>query len=108
MKKIKVSGTLNVNEGHALNLTCSLDSFPLSVLTWTKLHETTSTLFKIDSNNFNETWNKSGNFQLEQRYGMASLSLLNVSVEDSGQYVCTAQYLNDTLMEEVDIKVMCK
>lgn len=105
---MKVSGTLNINEGQTLNLTCSLDSFPPSVLTWTKLHETTNALFQIDSDNFNGTWNKSGNFQWEQRYGMASFTLSNVTAEDSGQYVCTAQYLSNTLMKEVDIKVMCK
>lgn len=108
MKKIKVHDTLNVNEGQTLNLTCSLDSFPLSVLTWTKVHETTNTLFKIDSGNFKGTWKKSANFQWEQGYGMASFSLLNVTAKDFGQYVCTAQYLNKTLMAEVDIKVMCK
>lgn len=105
---MKVSGTLNIKEGQTLNLTCSLDSFPPSVLTWTKFHETTNTLLQIDSNNVHGTWNKSANFQWEQRYGMASFSLSNVTTKDSGQYVCMAQYLNNTLMSEVDIKVMCK
>lgn len=108
MKEIEVSGTLNVTEGETLNLTCSLDSFPSSVLTWRKLPETRDRFFKNDSYIFSGAGNKSSNFQHEQRDGTASFSLSNVTTEDSGQYICTATYLNNTLTEEVDIKVMCK
>ncbi|XP_056901423.1 sialic acid-binding Ig-like lectin 5 [Takifugu flavidus] len=107
VKEIKVSGALIIREGETLNLTCSLDSFPPSVLTWTKSPETTETFLQINSNDFCGSNNNSRSFQLEQRDGMASFSLSNVKTKDSGQYICTAKHLNTTLMEKVDIKVIC-
>eukprot|EP00066_Takifugu_rubripes_P029822 XP_011619088.1 PREDICTED: sialic acid-binding Ig-like lectin 11 isoform X2 [Takifugu rubripes] len=106
VKEIEVSGALIIREGETLNLTCSLDSFPPSVLTWTKSPETTETFLQINSSDFYGSDNNSRSFQQEQRDGMASFSLSNVTAEDSGQYICTAKHLNMTLMERVDIKVI--
>lgn len=108
VKEIEVSGTLTIREGETLNLTCSLESFPSSVLTWTKLPERTDKFLQNDSNKLIGTGKDGGDLQQEQRSGMARFSVLNVTAEDSGQYICTAKYLNSTLMEKVDIKVICK
>lgn len=108
VKEIEVSGTLIIREGETLNLTCRLDSFPPSVLTWTKYSETTESFLQINSRDFYGSDNNSRSFQQEQRHGMASFFLSNVTVEDSGQYICTAKHLNTTLMEKIDIKVICK
>lgn len=103
-----MSGAFIIREGETLNLTCSLDSFPPSVLKWTKSPKTTENFWPVDSSDFHGSDNNSRSIQQEQRDGMASFSLSNVTAEDSGQYICTAKHLNSTLMEKVDIKVMCK
>ncbi|XP_042279553.1 uncharacterized protein LOC121905402 [Thunnus maccoyii] len=90
VRKLKIHGTKAVPEGDAVNLTCSIDSFPPSLITWTKLGS-------------NKTLHKGITTELQSNMGMASLVIPNMTAEHSGQYICTAKHLNNTLMERVDI-----
>lgn len=36
VNQLKISGNTTVKKGDTLNLTCSVDSFPASLITWTK------------------------------------------------------------------------
>lgn len=68
-----ISGSTSVEEGGALNLTCSVDSFPPSFVTWTK----------------------SGSVALFQNYeGSVTLFIRNATARHSGRYICTAQHLD--------------
>uniref|UniRef100_A0A3P9BNE1 B-cell receptor CD22 n=1 Tax=Maylandia zebra TaxID=106582 RepID=A0A3P9BNE1_9CICH len=69
MKKFQITGITTVKEGDNLNLTCSVESFPPSLILWSKLGSVT--------NLHNDT-------------GSAKLAIQNVTTEDSGQYICTA------------------
>ncbi|XP_029959521.1 sialic acid-binding Ig-like lectin 11 isoform X2 [Salarias fasciatus] len=80
----QMAGSTAVNDGDVLNLTCSADSFPPSLIIWTKL-------------GFNTT--------LQTDSGSASLVIPNVTAEDSGQYVCTAVYLDSAATEYADVTV---
>ncbi|XP_015228339.1 PREDICTED: basement membrane-specific heparan sulfate proteoglycan core protein-like [Cyprinodon variegatus] len=83
-KRPKITGESTVTEGHDLNLTCSVDSWPLSFITWTKHGLRTA---------------------LENGTGAARLIMSNVTVESSGLYICSAKHQNVTVTEEVYIKV---
>ncbi|XP_030606588.1 sialic acid-binding Ig-like lectin 10 [Archocentrus centrarchus] len=87
MKEVKITGVTRVREGEALNLTCSVESFPPSLIMWKKL---------------------SFNTNLHSDTGSASLLIHNVTAEHSGLYVCTAKYMNNTLKDEVNITVIYK
>lgn len=80
---LKINGEKTVKEGDTLNLTCSFDQFHQSLLVWTKLDSTSI---------INGT-------------RAASLIINNVTAEDSGQYMCTAQHQNTTLTEMVNVTV---
>lgn len=82
-------------EGDALNLTCSVESFHLALITWTKLgsNKNLQDEIKTDLQNDNEK---------------AHLIIPNVTAEHSGQYICTATHLNNSLTEDVNVTVMCK
>ncbi|XP_028280624.1 sialic acid-binding Ig-like lectin 10 isoform X2 [Parambassis ranga] len=84
IRKPQISGSTAVNEGDVLSLTCSAESFPPSVIMWTKL---------------------SSNTTLHNGIGSASLVIPNVTAEHSGQYICTANHLNTTLTERVTVTV---
>ncbi|XP_028428472.1 sialic acid-binding Ig-like lectin 14 [Perca flavescens] len=87
VKEVKITGDTSVKEGETLNLSCSVESFPPSLITWTKL-------------GFNRTLNNDT--------GTATLVIPNVTAEYFGQYICTAKHQNNTLMKEVNITVICK
>ncbi|XP_028281129.1 sialic acid-binding Ig-like lectin 11 [Parambassis ranga] len=82
IRKPQISGSTAVNEGDVLSLTCSAESFPPSVIMWTKL---------------------SSNTTLHNGTGSATLVIPNVTAEHSGQYICTANHLNTTLTERVTV-----
>lgn len=94
-KKPEISGKSVVKKGDALNLTCSVESFPPSVVTWTKhggsknLHNQTKT-------------------EVQNGAAKATLVIPNVTAEDTGRYICTAEHLNNTLMENANVTLMCK
>lgn len=81
--KPRITGKTTVTEGHALNLTCS---FLSSLITWTKLGS-------------NKTLNNTGT---------ATLVIPDVTTDHSGEYICTAKHLNNTLTERVTVTVACK
>lgn len=77
-----------MKEGDDLNLTCNVESFPQSVVVWTK---------------------HSGNgIYFQNNTASATFVILNVTAEDSGRYVCTATHLNETVSVYADVKVTCK
>lgn len=104
-----------MKEGETLNLTCSLESFPPSVVTLIKSSEN-NVLNGTETNGISSEWQSKTLSDLQKEAvkstregsGMATFLKSNVTVEDSGQYVCTAKYLNDTLMKTVDVNVICK
>ncbi|XP_028281135.1 sialic acid-binding Ig-like lectin 14 [Parambassis ranga] len=87
IRKPQITGCTSVNEGDVLSLTCSAESFPPSVIMWTKL---------------------SSNTILHNGTGSATLVIPNVTAEHSGQYICTANHLTTTLTERVTVTVTCK
>ncbi|XP_028281126.1 sialic acid-binding Ig-like lectin 14 [Parambassis ranga] len=87
IRKPQITGCTSVNEGDVLSLTCSAESFPPSVIMWTKL---------------------SSNTTLHNGTGSATLVIPNVTAEHSGQYICTANHLITTLTERVTVTVTCK
>uniref|UniRef100_A0A3B4UAP4 B-cell receptor CD22 n=1 Tax=Seriola dumerili TaxID=41447 RepID=A0A3B4UAP4_SERDU len=88
MREPGITGDTTVKKGSALNLTCSLESFPPSLITWTKLG--------LNTNLHNGT-------NLQSNTGSARLLIPNVTAEDSGQYVCTAKHLDTNVTIYADI-----
>ncbi|XP_032373283.1 uncharacterized protein LOC116690435 [Etheostoma spectabile] len=84
VKEVKITGNTSVKEGETLNLTCSVESFPPSLITWTKL---------------------GSNRILNNDTGTATLVIPDVTAEFSGQYICTAKHKDNRLMKEVNIRV---
>ncbi|KAI3361284.1 hypothetical protein L3Q82_013458, partial [Scortum barcoo] len=85
VKKLKISGSTTVREGDVLNLTCSAQSSLPAHITWTKL----STNKTLQDENKTES----------------HLLIPNVTTEHSGQYICTATYLNNSLTENINVTV---
>ncbi|XP_044215580.1 sialic acid-binding Ig-like lectin 10 [Thunnus albacares] len=92
MKKPRITGDAIVKEGDTLNLTCSVESFPPSLITWTKLDLNTNLQNGIDANLQNDT-------------GLSTLIITNVTAEHSGRYICTAKHVDSTLTVYVDVTV---
>ncbi|XP_067366107.1 uncharacterized protein [Channa argus] len=93
VKEVKITGKTNLKEGETLNLTCSVESFPPSFVMWTKLSE---------QNMQNRTEaNLQKDTEPQKQTGMAALSISNVTADHSGQYICTAKHLNNTLKKQV-------
>uniref|UniRef100_UPI003AAF2998 sialic acid-binding Ig-like lectin 16 n=1 Tax=Centroberyx gerrardi TaxID=166262 RepID=UPI003AAF2998 len=88
VKKPIITGNTTVKEGDALNLTCSAESYPLSIVTWTKL-----------GSNGTET-------KLQNGTEKAALVISNVTIEHFGQYICTAQHLSTTQTAYANITVI--
>ncbi|XP_030014676.1 sialic acid-binding Ig-like lectin 5 isoform X3 [Sphaeramia orbicularis] len=87
MKEPVITGDRRVKRGDALNLTCSFDSFPPSVIIWAKLGPSgTKTNLQIDT-------------------GSATLVIHDMTADDSGQYVCTRQYQGKTSTAYVNVTV---
>ncbi|XP_032413583.1 sialic acid-binding Ig-like lectin 5 [Xiphophorus hellerii] len=81
-RKPQISGRTNVKEGHDLNLTCSVDSFPPSEIKFSR---------KLN-----------GNVPQEVN---TSYYITNAIREDAGLYICTAKHLNSTLTEEINVTI---
>uniref|UniRef100_A0A3Q2VX57 Ig-like domain-containing protein n=1 Tax=Haplochromis burtoni TaxID=8153 RepID=A0A3Q2VX57_HAPBU len=85
VKEVNITGGTNVKEGETLNLTCSVESFPPSLIMWSKL---------------------GSDITLHNDTGSATLSIINATTGHSGQYVCTAKHMNNTLQENINITVI--
>ncbi|XP_067456277.1 sialic acid-binding Ig-like lectin 5 [Thunnus thynnus] len=92
MKKPGITGGAIVKEGETLNLTCSVESFPPSLITWTKLGLNTNLQNGIDANLQNDT-------------GLSTLIITNVTAEHSGRYICTVKHVDSTPTVCVDVTV---
>uniref|UniRef100_A0A3B3TYY0 Ig-like domain-containing protein n=1 Tax=Poecilia latipinna TaxID=48699 RepID=A0A3B3TYY0_9TELE len=77
---IKSMALSSVKEGHYLNLTCSVDSFPPSEIKFSR---------KLIGNVLQEV--------------NASYYITNATRGDAGLYICTAKHLNSTLTEEINV-----
>ncbi|XP_049439898.1 sialic acid-binding Ig-like lectin 10 isoform X3 [Epinephelus fuscoguttatus] len=92
MRKLVITGDTTVEKGDALNLTCSVESFPPSHVTWTVRGSNTNLQSGPDSD-------------LQKDTGSATLFIPDVTAEHSGQYICTAQHLDTTVTTYADITV---
>ncbi|XP_054902994.1 sialic acid-binding Ig-like lectin 5 isoform X1 [Poeciliopsis prolifica] len=81
----QINGKTTVKEGDDLNLICNVESFPQSVVVWTR--------------------HSGSGIYSQNNTGSATLVISNVTTEDSGQYVCTANHLNETVSVYADVKV---
>ncbi|XP_041648735.1 sialic acid-binding Ig-like lectin 5 [Cheilinus undulatus] len=84
VKKLEITGERDVSTGDTLNLACSVDSFPLSNVAWTKNGSTK---------------------HLANDTRSATLVISSVKPEQSGLYICTAKHLKKILKEEVKVTV---
>ncbi|KAK2844936.1 hypothetical protein Q5P01_011595 [Channa striata] len=82
LQKPVITGNTTVKKGDDLNLTCTVESFPPSVLTWTK---------------------HGSNKTIENR--TANLFITNVTPEDSGRYICSAEHQIRALTAQTDVTV---
>ncbi|XP_017164995.1 sialic acid-binding Ig-like lectin 14 [Poecilia reticulata] len=81
----QITGNTIVKEGDDLNLTCNVESFPQSIVVWTK--------------------HSGREIYLQNNTGSATLVISNVTAEDSGRYVCTATHLNETVSACADVQM---
>uniref|UniRef100_A0A3Q2GRP2 B-cell receptor CD22 n=1 Tax=Cyprinodon variegatus TaxID=28743 RepID=A0A3Q2GRP2_CYPVA len=102
-RKPQIFGKTTVKEGDDLNLACSVDSFPPSVIKWNKV----GTDCNLQNNILNKSYNSTETFLTESPHN-SSLLIIDVTSEDAGLYICTAIYQNDTLTEEVIVHVTCE
>ncbi|XP_025760162.1 sialic acid-binding Ig-like lectin 5, partial [Oreochromis niloticus] len=91
VKEVKITGLTSVREGNVLNLTCSVESFPPAHIVWRKVPSNTNL--------------QTGNTDLHNDTGSATLVSLNVTAENSGQYICMAKHLDKTLTSYVNVTV---
>ncbi|XP_049439905.1 sialic acid-binding Ig-like lectin 6 [Epinephelus fuscoguttatus] len=93
VKKSEITGKTSVNEGDVLNLTCSFENFPSSLVMWSKVPSKKNLNSVADTNLQNST-------------GSATLVIPNVTAEHTGQYICTATHLNKTLTMYANVTVI--
>ncbi|XP_073341627.1 sialic acid-binding Ig-like lectin 10 [Pagrus major] len=107
VKQIKITGNTSVTEGETLNLTCIVESFPPSLITWTKLSDKNvqnGTEINLQNKTLTDLRNNTETF-LQVDRGMSTFSIYNMTVENSGEYICTAKHLNNSLIKKVDVTV---
>ncbi|XP_031646617.1 sialic acid-binding Ig-like lectin 14 isoform X1 [Oncorhynchus kisutch] len=85
VKDPQITGNEMVKEDGTLDLTCSVDSYPPSDITWSK-NGTSAPLQNYTEN--------------------ATLTISNVTRQHAGEYVCTVQHLNRTMTASTVVTVM--
>uniref|UniRef100_A0A7N6BBW9 Ig-like domain-containing protein n=3 Tax=Anabas testudineus TaxID=64144 RepID=A0A7N6BBW9_ANATE len=108
IKEVKITGNTSVKEGETLNLTCTVDSFPPSLVTWTGRSipdVQNGTEMNLQNDTLTDLHNVTEPF-LQEENGKATFSLTNITTKDSGQYICTVKHLNNTLKKQVDVTVI--
>ncbi|KAM9310396.1 sialic acid-binding Ig-like lectin 14 [Pholidichthys leucotaenia] len=108
VKDVKISGDTSVKEGSILNLSCSVESFPPSFVTLAKLsdkNQQNGTETNLQNNSLSDLQNDTKTNPQEESE-KSSFIISSVTVEDSGEYVCTVKYLNTTLKEKVNVIVI--
>lgn len=92
MRSLVMSDDRTVEEGNSLNLTCWVESYPLSRIRWTKLGSSAELNYEVSTDQEN---NK-----------IAALLLIpDVTTEDSGRYICEAAFLETSVSVYTDIMV---
>lgn len=94
-------------EGETLSLTCSVESFPPSVITWTTLLDRNETNATESGMQNSSMWDDAS-LGPQEGSGTAIHTIANVSTEHSGQYVCRVKHMNTTLEKIIDVRVICK
>uniref|UniRef100_A0A3B4UDF4 Ig-like domain-containing protein n=1 Tax=Seriola dumerili TaxID=41447 RepID=A0A3B4UDF4_SERDU len=110
VKEIRVTGDTSVKEGETVNLTCSVDSFPPLLIVWTKLSDLNiqnGTETNLHNDTLTDLQNDTETY-LQQGSGVATLSISNVTEDESGLYICTAKHLNNSWKKNVNVTVICK
>uniref|UniRef100_A0A3B3TY62 Ig-like domain-containing protein n=1 Tax=Poecilia latipinna TaxID=48699 RepID=A0A3B3TY62_9TELE len=100
--KYEVVGKNPEREGDDLNLTCSVDSFPPTVIGWSK----STKQAEHQSHNLTKVH---GRHEIchQDTSTIFLFSITNVTAKDAGLYICTAKYPNYTLREEINVTVKC-
>ncbi|XP_025767635.1 sialic acid-binding Ig-like lectin 11 isoform X2 [Oreochromis niloticus] len=91
-RSLHIIGNTTVKEGDVLNLTCMVESFPPALIVWKKRSSNTD----LHRGTYSELHNDTGS---------ATLVVYNVTTEHSGQYICTAKYMNTTLTSYLNVTV---
>ncbi|KAM7383082.1 hypothetical protein PAMP_002764 [Pampus punctatissimus] len=108
VKEVKVTGITRVKEGETLNLTCSVESFPPSLIMWFKLSDNNmknGTKDNLQIETLTDPQNSTES-DLQSNTGLSTLIISNMTVEHAGCYICTVKHLNNTLIQKVDITVI--
>lgn len=92
MRSLEISGNSAVEEGNSLNLTCWVESYPLSNITWSKLGSGTELNYEVNTDKKNNR-------------NAALLMIHDATTKDSGKYVCTAAFLETSVSIYTDIMV---
>lgn len=87
-----MSDERSVEEGNSLNVTCWVESYPLSHITWTKSGSGTELSYKV-------------NTDIQSNKKSALLMIHDATAEDSGKYICTAEFLGASVSISTDIIV---
>lgn len=84
-----------VEKGNSLNVTCWVESYPLSHITWAKSGSDTELSYEV-------------NIDIQNNKKSALLVIQGATTEDSGKYICTAEILENSVSISADIMVTSK
>lgn len=87
-----MSDERTVKEGNSLNVTCWVESYPLSHITLTKSGSGTELSYEV-------------NTDIQNNKKSALLMIRDATMEDSGEYICTAEFLETSVSISTDIMV---
>lgn len=87
-----MSDERSVEEGNSLNVTCWVESYPLSHITWTKSGSATELSYEV-------------NTDIQSNKKSAILTIHDATREDSGKYICTVEFLEASVSISTDIIV---